>query len=73
MTACTEADLIAKPIGSQVHIRFANQPFVWHFTKTTARNWKRTNKALRPQWADHEQLAYLITEGTQTNSLGEAL
>ena len=69
----TESDLIAKPLGAQVHIRFANQPFVWHFTKTTANNWKRTNQALQTVWADNGHLAYLITEGTQTNSLGEAL
>lgn len=68
-----EADLITKPLGSQVHIRFANQPLVWHFTKTTEHNWKRTNQALRTVWASNGHLAYLITEGQQTNSLGETL
>lgn len=69
----TEADLIAKPLFSSVYIRFENQIHLWRFTKTTPHNWRRTNPQLRPAWASNAHLAYLITQGTPTNSLGETL
>lgn len=69
----TEEELAAKPIGAQVHIRFPNQRFVWNFTRTTESSWKRSTRGMNAAWATHGHLAYLITEGQQTNSLGEPL
>lgn len=71
MNGYTEDDLKAAPLFTTIHLKFENQRYPWRFTKTTAHNWRCTRTDKKAAWADHGHLAYLITQATLTNSIGQ--